>query len=155
MCGPDEALDVAQDVFVNALRALRSFRGDAQLGTWFHRVAVNASLDHLRRRKKVPAPLETAGDRPDPAVGPEDRAVASARAAEVQRALGRLSIEHRAVLVLADLQQLDYSEVASALDIPVGTVKSRIHRARLEMARMLGHLRTEPDQAEDPLRKGT
>lgn len=156
MCGdPEDARDATQEVFVNALRALRTFREEAQLGTWLHRVAVNASLDLIRRRKRrSAAPLDVVTERPSGDPGPDERADASARAAEVHRALARVSGEHRAVLVLADLQGLDYAEVATALDIPVGTVKSRLHRARLEMARLLGHLKeAEPAGGPHPLRE--
>ncbi|MFN2613318.1 MAG: RNA polymerase sigma factor [Actinomycetota bacterium] len=154
MCGREDALDVAQEVFVNALRALRSFRGDAHLGTWFHRVAVNASLDHIRKRKRAPAPLTVVETRADTDPGPDDRAIAAARAADVRRALSDLSPDHRAVVVL-DLAGADYSEIAEALGVPVGTVKSRMHRARIELAGLLGHLRTEPETSADPLRKRT
>lgn len=152
----EDARDAMQDVFISALRALRSFRGDAQLSTWIHRVAVNASLDVLRKRKRhVAQPLEEAGERPSDDVGPEDAAARAARAVEVQRALQHVSEEHRAVLVLHDLQDLDYAETAKALDIPVGTVKSRLHRARTEMAHLLGHLRdTEPSEGPEPLKEG-
>ncbi|HEX9711851.1 MAG TPA: sigma-70 family RNA polymerase sigma factor [Actinomycetota bacterium] len=150
MCGdPDDARDVSQTVFINALRALPGFREEAQLSTWFHRVAVNASLDHLRKQKRQPTdPLDSVGDRPSEGPSPEDRAVSAVRAAEVQAALRRLSDEHRAVLVLHDIQDLDYAGVAHALDIPVGTVKSRIHRARLELAKLLGHLRETSEGTE-------
>ena len=152
----EDARDAMQDVFISALRALRSFRGDAQLSTWIHRVAVNASLDVVRKRKRhVAQPLEEAGERPSDDVGPEDAAARAARAVEVQRALQAVSEEHRAVLVLHDLQDLDYAETAAALDIPVGTVKSRLHRARSEMARLLGHLRDpEPSEGPEPLKEG-
>jgi RNA polymerase sigma-70 factor, ECF subfamily len=152
----EDARDAMQDVFVSALRALRSFRGDAQLSTWIHRVTVNASLDVIRKRKRHAAqPLEEAGDRPSDDVGPEDAAARAARAVEVERALLGVREEYRAVLVLHDLQDLDYAETAAALDIPVGTVKSRLHRARVEMAQLLGHLRdTEPTQGPQPLKEG-
>ncbi|TML77072.1 MAG: sigma-70 family RNA polymerase sigma factor [Actinobacteria bacterium] len=152
----EDARDAMQDVFISALRALRSFRGDAQLSTWFHRVAVNASLDVLRKRKRhVAEPIEEAGERPSDDIGPEDAAARAARAAEVQRALLHVSDDHRAVLVLHDLQDLDYAQTAAALDIPVGTVKSRLHRARIEMAELLGHLReTEPTEGPEPLKEG-
>lgn len=154
MCGnPDDARDITQEVFVSALRALGRFRGDAQLSTWFHRVAVNASLDYLRRSsRRRTAPVEEAAAIASTDPSPDEVAGASLRAREVQRALAAISPDHRAVLVLHDLQQLDYAEVASTLDIPVGTVKSRIHRARVEMAGLLGHLRaTEPAGDSTPL----
>ena len=153
MCNDaDAAKDVTQDVFVSALKTLRKFRGDAQLGTWFHRVAVNSSLDHLRRskRRRESGEVDPGVASTDP--GPEELAAGASRAAEVRRALTKLSDEHRAVLVLCDLEGCDYAEVSKALDIPLGTVKSRIHRARLEMARLLGHLRDpELAGAPDPL----
>jgi RNA polymerase sigma-70 factor (ECF subfamily) len=152
----EDARDTMQEVFISALRALRSFRGDAQLSTWIHRVAVNASLDTLRKRKRhIANPLEEAGDRPSDAVEPEEAAARAARAVEVQRALQNVSEDYRAVLVLHDLQDLDYAQTADALDIPVGTVKSRLHRARAEMARLLGHLRDpEPSEGHEPLKEG-
>ena len=154
MCGDaEDARDVTQEVFVNALRALRTFRGDAQLSTWFHRVAINASYDHARKRKRrLAQPIDDEHDRADEGPGPEESAVAASRAAAVHRALAAISAEHRAVIVLHDLQGLDYPEVAEALGIPLGTVKSRIHRARVELAKRLGHLReTEPSAGRDPL----
>lgn len=145
VCGRSEdALDVTQDVFVTAFRKLSSFRGEALLTTWLHRLAVNAALDLARRRsRRDHAPLEEVPEQADAEPGPEEHAVAAQRAAEVQRALLRLSPEFRAVIVLHDLQDLDYAGVADALGVPLGTVKSRIHRARIELARLLGHL--EPD----------
>jgi RNA polymerase sigma-70 factor (ECF subfamily) len=143
---PEDARDVCQDVFINAMRALRRFRGDAMLSTWFHRVAINASTDHLRRQRRHLGPglddvPERAADEPDPA----ERAEGASRAEAVHAGLKDISDEHRAVLVLHDLQGLDYAEVADVLGVPLGTVKSRIHRARSELARRLGHLReTEP-----------
>jgi len=153
---PEDARDTMQEVFISALRALRSFRGDAQLSTWLHRVTVNASLDALRKRSRhTTRPIEEAGEHPSDDISPDDAAARAARAAEVQRALLQVSDEHRAVLVLHDLQDMDYAETAAALDIPVGTVKSRLHRARLEMARLLGHLReTEPTEGPEPLKEG-
>jgi len=157
MCGnPEDARDAMQDAFISALRALRSFRGDAQLSTWIHRVAVNASLDVLRKRtRRQGRSIEEAHERPSTDPGPDEEAARASRAAEVHGALQKVSAEHRAVLVLHDLQDLDYAEVAAALDIPVGTVKSRLHRARLEMAQILGHLReTEPSGGPEPLKEG-
>jgi RNA polymerase sigma-70 factor, ECF subfamily len=150
----DDARDVTQDVFITALRTLGSFRGDAQLSTWLHRVTVNASLDLVRKRQRREGPgLEEVGDKPDEAPGPEAAAIGSVRAREVHAALGRIPADQRAVIVLHDLQGLDYAEVAAAVEVPVGTVKSRIHRARLALARELGHLKeAEPTGEPGPLR---
>lgn len=145
MCGdPDDARDAAQDTFVIAYRAIASFRGDAQLSTWLHRVAVNASLDVLRKKGRNKAqPAEDIPEVPSDEPGPDEQAIRSSRAAAVHAALARLSDEHRTVIVLHDLQGLQYPEVAQALDVPVGTVKSRLHRARADLARLLGHLKDE------------
>lgn len=150
----DDARDVTQDVFVTALRALSRFRGESRLSTWLHRVTVNAALDLVRRRSRREGPsVEEMSDHPTEEPGPEAKAIGSVRAREVHRALGRLAADQRAVIVLHDLQDLDYSEVAAALDVPVGTVKSRLHRARLSLARELGHLKeTEPSGDAGPLR---
>ncbi|HJR18686.1 MAG TPA: sigma-70 family RNA polymerase sigma factor [Actinomycetota bacterium] len=150
----EDARDVTQEVFVTALRALKGFRGDAQLSTWFHRVAVNASLDLVRKRKRREhSSVDDLSDQPSAAPGPEAEAIASVRAREVHRALGALPPEQRALIVMHDLQDLDYAECAEVLGIPLGTVKSRLHRARLALARELGHLReAEPSGGLGPLR---
>lgn len=151
---PDDASDVMQETFISAMRALKRFRGDAKLSTWLHRVTVNAALDHQRKRSRRPAqPLdEGTHEVPSEDPGPDERAESAVRAAAVQQGLAQLSPDHRAVLVLHDLQGMDYAEVADALDVPVGTVKSRIHRARLELAKLLGHLRSvEPSGGPRPL----
>lgn len=149
----EDALDVMQEVFLSAMRALPHFRAEARFSTWLHRVTVNASLDLLRKRTRRPTePLDAQAERESEDVGPEARAVVSARAVEVHAALQRLDPEQRAVIVLHDLEDLDYREVAAVLEIPLGTVKSRIHRARLELARHLGHLR-EPSAPPRPLRE--
>lgn len=132
---PEDAADAAQEVFLTCLRKLGSFRGDAAFTTWLHRVTVNACLDALRRRSRE-QPSEEPPERP---VG--DHADAAGAAADVQRGLLAITEEFRAVLVLHDLQGLPYEEVAEALGAPVGTVKSRVHRARVALARAL---RPEP-----------
>jgi RNA polymerase sigma-70 factor (ECF subfamily) len=149
----EDARDVTQDVFITALRSLTTFRGDAQLATWLHRVTVNAALDLVRRRGRREGPgLDEVGERPAAEPGPESAAIESVRAREVHRALGRIADDQRAVIVLHDLQGLDYSEVAETLEVPVGTVKSRLHRARLALAKELGHLKeTEPTGDQGPL----
>jgi len=150
----EDARDVTQDVFVTAFRSLARFRGDAQLSTWLHRVAVNASLDLVRRRGRREGPgLEEIAESPSAEPGPESTAIDAVHAREVHRALGRIPADQRAVVVLHDLQGLDYAEVAEALEVPVGTVKSRLHRARLALALELGHLKeAEPTADPGPLR---
>lgn len=149
----EDALDVMQEVFVSMLRALPRFRAEARVSTWIHRVTVNACLDQLRKRTRRPTePLREVHDRPLDDGSPQEEAIIQDRAGEVRAAVMMLPPEQRAVIVLHDLEDLDYNEVAAALDIPLGTVKSRIHRARTELARHLGHLR-EPSAASAPLRE--
>lgn len=149
----EDARDAMQDAFITALRSLGSFRGDAQLSTWLHRVAVNASLDVIRRRtRRRTEPMDETVERASEEPGPDEEADRALRAAEVRRALALLAEDHRTVIVLHDLQGLQYPEVAEVLDVPVGTVKSRLHRARLELAKLLGHLKdVEPTRSSDPL----
>jgi len=141
MLGKEEdARDAAQDAFITALRKLSSFRGEAQFTTWLHRVTVNACYDVLRRKRREPM-LEPAReeDEPEPP-GPAspDHADSAVAAVDVQRALVRVPQEFRAVLILHDVQDLAYDDIAEALGIPVGTVKSRLHRGRVALAELLG-----------------
>ena len=136
----EDARDAAQDAFLTALRKLSSFRGEAQFTTWLHRVTVNACYDVLRKKKREPM-LEPARDEegPEPP-GPAspDHADSAVAAVDVQRALLRVPQEFRAVLVLHDVHDLAYGDIAETLGIPVGTVKSRLHRGRVALATELG-----------------
>ena len=117
--------EATQDVFVQAWRNLRRFRGDAQLFTWLYRIAVNEAL--MRRRRKRPE-IEELDERlaaaPDPEPGLRDLLV---------RELGALPFEHRAAVVLRDVEGLSNAEVAEALGISVAAAKSRIHRGRMQI----------------------
>ena len=136
----EDARDAAQDAFLTALRKISSFRGEAQFTTWLHRVTVNACYDVLRKKKREPL-LEPARDEdaPEPP-GPAspDHADSAIAAVDVQRALMRVPQEFRAVLVLHDVHDLAYEDIAESLGIPVGTVKSRLHRGRIALAEELG-----------------
>jgi RNA polymerase sigma-70 factor (ECF subfamily) len=154
MRNEEDARDVVQEAFLAAFRSIGRFDRRAQLSTWLHRVTVNASLDLVRKRSRREGPsVEEMDDAPTEEPGPEAAAIGSVRAREVHRALGRIAPDQRAVIVLHDLQGLDYAEVAAALEVPVGTVKSRLHRARLALAQQLGHLKEqEPTGDMGPLR---
>lgn len=130
----EDARDATQDAFLSCYRHLAGFRGESAFATWLHRVAVNACYDILRRR---PPPSPSLDDRLESAAtaDPADQAAA---AADVQRALLAVPPEFRAALVLHEMQDLPVEEVATALQIPVGTVKSRLHRGRVALARALG-----------------
>jgi RNA polymerase sigma-70 factor (ECF subfamily) len=145
MTGNDaDALDATQDALIAIVRGLPRFRAGARFSTWAYRVATNACRDELRRRRR----------RPEPGLPDLDRARgATASAADgvdarvdIDRALTSVAPEFRAPVVLRDLCGLDYAEIAEVLDVPVGTVKSRIARGRAALAELLGNPATAPDR---------
>ena len=138
MCGPDGAEDVTQEAFLAAWRGLPQFRGDCRFSTWLYRLVSNAAIDCLRREKKH----RDTGDvddleLPDGGPSPQEQAERSDTRDAVRRALDRLSPEHRQVLLLRFMQELDYGEIARALDVSEGTVKSRINRAKSKLREVL------------------
>ena len=158
MTGNDaDALDATQEALIALCRGLDRFDGRSAFSTWLYRVATNACLDELRRRGRRPLPVDaTGGDGSDaaraaarlgrhdleaPARAPVDEEVT--RRLDIDAALATLPDEFRAAVVLRDLCELDYAEIAAVLDIPPGTVRSRIARGRAALARVLGN-QTDP-----------
>ena len=140
----DEAADALQDALLKAYRAAASYRGDAAVSTWLHRIVVNACLDRIRRRQArptVPLPDDDARS----LASPIDAIAARDTAMDVQTALAELPAEQRAALVLVDVQDYPVAEAAEILGVAVGTVKSRCARGRARLAVRLGHLRN-PDE---------
>lgn len=144
----DEAADAVQDSFVRAWRAIPNFRAESALGTWLHRIGVNVCLDVKARRKKIPVPystLETEDDKgsvrqldpPDKSDTPEQSLARRERREAVLQALAALPEHHRAVIVLFDMQGHTYEDAAQALDLPMGTLKSRLNRARAALRQAL------------------
>jgi RNA polymerase sigma-70 factor (ECF subfamily) len=144
--GTRDADDAAQEAMIGIVRGLPRFDGRSSVSTWMYRIATNAALDELRRRRRRPA-LHVADD--DGPVREDVDPVAHRRVdAVVDRlalddALRRLPDEFRAAVVLRDVADLDYAEIADVLDVPVGTVKSRIARGRAQLVTMLGN-RADP-----------
>ena len=137
MTGNDaDAADATQEALLAVVRGLGRFDGRSAFSTWVYRVATNACLDELRRKKRRPDPTDdevlAASAAPDPPVSDVALRV------DVDRALRRLPVDFRAAVVLRDLSGLDYAEIAEVLDLPVGTVKSRIARGRGMLADLLG-----------------
>lgn len=136
----DAAADVAQDTFLTVLRKIDGFRGEAAFTTWLHRVAVNACYDELRRKRRRPMLHVVAeGDRehePGPPVTDHADEVAGTR--DAAAALALVPEEFRVALVLADVHDMAYQQIAQVLDVPIGTVKSRVHRGRLALGRAMG-----------------
>jgi RNA polymerase sigma-70 factor (ECF subfamily) len=122
-----EAEDIAQDSFIRAWQALPRFRGDAAFRTWMYRIATNTALQYLRRRRPQvdieELPLAASDD-------PEGSAVVAEQRNLVQHTILRLPAESRLVLVLREYHDLSYKEIAATLQVPLGTVMSRLHYAR-------------------------
>lgn len=134
----EDASDAAQDAFVRAYQALPRYREDAAFSTWLHRIATNAALDLVRRRPAHP-PVELSAEHRAP---DDPEAVANRREVtrRVHAALGHLTVEYRTAVVLRDLQGLAYDEIARILQVPLGTVRSRLARGREAMRAQLTDL---------------
>ena len=145
MCGNvDDAYEVAQEAFLSAWKGMRFFRGDSSFSTWLYRLTSNAAIDFLRRQRRQGGSdgvslddedtfLEVA----DPAPSPHQQAERLELRDALARGLSALSPEHRQVLLLRELQGLTYEEIAAALELDLGTVKSRIARAREKLRKYL------------------
>jgi RNA polymerase sigma-70 factor (ECF subfamily) len=142
LANPDDALEATQDTFLRAYRALPRFRGQATFRTWLLGIAINvcrsrrSSREAQERRRSVSLDAMTGEDGTSmglvaaPGPDPERAARGAELGAALERALAELTPEHREIIVLREMQGLDYDELASALDCAVGTVKSRLARAR-------------------------
>jgi RNA polymerase sigma-70 factor (ECF subfamily) len=142
---PEDAADALQDAMISAFRRAESFRGDAAVTTWLHRIVLNACFDRLRRiaaRKADPLPddIERSAELTAPD-DPESAAVQADIAGEVAAALGQLGADQRAALVLVDLDGYSIDEAARILGCAPGTVKSRCSRGRARLAVLLQHLK--------------
>lgn len=144
---PEEAADALQDALLSAHRSASSYRGDAQVTTWLHRIVVNACLDRLRRAKARPTVPLPEHDSAHP-VEPTDPLGRRELAWEIDRALRTLPDEQRAALVLVDVEGYPVDEAAAMLGVPSGTVKSRCARGRAKLVPLLAHLRN-PDRVDD------
>lgn len=140
---PEDAADVTQEVFIKVWKHLPSFRGESSFSTWLYRLTDNAALDLIRREKKrrgdsslddeegaLPLPADPA---PTPHQAIEQKELHQA----VAEGLAQLSEEHRQVLVMREINGLSYEQIGSILDLSPGTVKSRIARARISLAKFL------------------
>jgi len=148
-----DAADAAQEAMIAIVRNLGRFDGRSSFGTWAYRIATNASLDELRRRRRRPVMAPPDRDDlpheiPDPDAGLRLDAIADRAAIEAE--LAALPEEFRVAVVLRDVADLDYAEIAVVLDIPIGTVKSRIARGRAALATALS--RPDGNQVLPPQR---
>jgi RNA polymerase sigma-70 factor (ECF subfamily) len=142
VCGTvTDAQDAAQEAFLKAFLNLKKYNGASAFYTWLYRIAVNSAISEQRkcRTRNFGAhslAMRESVHRADTAK-PDDPLLRAERVAEIRQALDNLSSEHRTILVLREIENCDYDEIASLLNIPVGTVRSRLHRARLELRREL------------------
>ena len=140
---PQDAEDVTQETFITAFRKLDQFERRSSFYTWLYRIAFNAAIDLQRRKKR--AKNQFVGSNNVDLTQTADLHAESAASvvivketvSQVQLALSRLDEERRNIIVLRDLQGVDYAEIASMLDIPIGTVRSRLHRARIELREIM------------------
>ncbi len=142
MCGdPRLAEDAAQEAFMRVWQNLNKYDPQHAFRSWLYRIAANAALDALRRER----PSVEIDDLPlaDPRPTPEQAAESDQRTARVRQAVARLSEPLRWVLVLREYEQLSYQEIAAALDIPLGTVMSRLNTARIQLRRELNSILEE------------
>jgi len=145
---PDEASDVAQEAFLRIYRGLQTFQGGSALATWIYRIVHNLCLDEMKKKRRRP---QIAADPADPDEGgealidrlhdereePQSQLLSDERAQAVRAAVNRMRGHHRDVLVLYDLEGFSYNEIAEMLHTNVGTIKSRLNRARLALAKEL------------------
>jgi len=152
----EEARELTQETFVKALTALEGFRGEAQPYTWMFRIGVNLAISHLRKvQRQRTFSLDTPRRNSQPSQRsdqesslidriaqddrqPSDGVLRKETQQQVLSALGRMDPEQRAILVMRDIEGLDYGQMAAALEVPLGTLKSRLFRARLAMREQLG-----------------
>ena len=148
------AEDLSQETFVKALNAIESYRPEYKFSSWLFKIANNAAIDHLRRRELDTLSLEgsphavtpdameaTALQIGDRAENPLDIVEAKELGGEIERAIAQLRPEYRACILLRHVDGRAYEEIAEMLDLPLGTVKAYIHRARNELRRLLAHLK--------------
>ena len=153
MSDPGDAPDVVQEVFLKVFRSIGSFRGNSSLKTWIYRIAVNEAYNHRRwfcRHQRQEVALSSEEGPPvlegmtDPGRSPFEQAADRETRALVEQALEKLNPKFRAVVVLRDIEDLNYEDIATVLDISLGTVKSRILRGREGLRRILeGRLEQE------------
>ncbi len=133
----EDAQDVVQDAFVQAFLKLDTFQGSSAFYTWLYRIALNVAASHRRRKRptlSVEHVRETSGLEPiDHADGPTETVERDECRQQVRQAIDRLGDEHRAVLVLREIDGCCYETIAEILEVPIGTVRSRLHRARLQL----------------------
>ena len=139
----EDAMDASQDAFLKAFQNLRSFRGESRVSVWLYRLTYNASMDILKKSRRgtlVPLPSDEEGaelEIPDPSPTPDEEALRREELEEVREALGQLDEDKRRILLMREYNGMSYQDIARALGLEEGTVKSRLARARAALAEIL------------------
>ena len=137
-----EAEDVCQEVWERAIRGIENFRGESSLETWLCSIARNRCLTHLEKAKRNKETHDEDWIKvPDPTPGPGERLEADERRVAMEKAIGRLDRDFREAVLLCDFIGLSYAEIAQVTNVPVATVKTRIHRARMRLGTLLAEFR--------------
>lgn len=142
---PDDAADALQEAYISAFRRAHTFRGDAAVTTWLHRIVVNACLDRIRRnrvRRTEPLPQDSDRARELGIVAGHDDLEVEERRSDIAAALAQINADQRAAVVLVDMEGYSVEEAARILGCAVGTIKSRCFRGRAKLVPLLTHLRT-------------
>ncbi len=145
----EDALDATQEALIAISRSISRFDGKARFTTWMYRVATNAAIDEARKRNRRPVPVDEL-----PVISNKDPVDGLANQIIVDAALGQLPPEYRAAVVLRDLIGCDYAEIAEILEIPPGTVRSRIARGRAALADLLDETTTIPRDVKNVAARG-
>ncbi|MGD1915139.1 MAG: RNA polymerase sigma factor [Phycisphaerales bacterium] len=156
----DAAEELTQETLIKALTGLEKFDGRASLSTWLHRIATNACYSRMRSdrvRAKSRVPWPESGELPVPSrvQGGEDALDARRRRQTVAVALDRINAEHRVVLVLRDVQGMEYEQLSEVLGVPVGTIKSRLFRARAALREAIERLESSSQHTDQQPKRGT
>ena len=140
-----DADDATQQALVSIVRALPGFDGRSKFSTWAYRIATNAAIDEIRRTRRRGVPTDSPVIETLSPVAPDHSHVTADRLS-FESALSRVTPEYREVLVMRHVADMEYAEIAVALDVPVGTVRSRLARGRAQLTEILGNQRTGPDR---------
>lgn len=160
---PEDAADMAQEAFIKAYNNLSSFRGDSKFSVWLYRIVSNVCLDFLRKQSRRPSVSLSVEDDdgedvqldvPDESMSPESQLERKLTRESVRRGLAQLPEDYRQILLLRELQGLSYDEISQVLNIGVGTVKSRIFRAREKLCAFLSKDGNIPDFVSSSSKRG-
>lgn len=154
----DDAQDVAQETFIRAFRCINAFKGTASFATWLHRIAINSARNWIRDCKREKEILTSADDIwHSVSDKPEDSLLAKERTLEIRSALAQLPTHYREAIILRHFDELSYEEIAEVQQVPIGTVRSRLAKARMLLQTYLGHghrLSEKKGMADNGLQEG-